>query len=134
MDQALIFVGEFRSSYLCAMELVTIMQSFLPPEVVELFEIVKIDDNPSQWRMDIYLDEQKVIPQQLRDTPVIAYGFVDAVTIQDFPIRGKRVYLHLRRRKWLNKADNSINTTHFDITYPGTQLTQELVAFLKATN
>lgn len=116
------------------MELVEIMQSFLPREVVDLFEIVKIDDNPSQWRMDIYLDERKVIPKQLSAAAVIAYGFVEAVTIQDFPIRGKRVYLHLRRRKWLNKSDNTIHTTHFDITHPGTQLTEELVAFLKATN
>lgn len=115
------------------MELVEIMQSFLPRDVVELFEIVKIDDKPSDWLMDIYLDELKVIPKQLKDTPVISYGFVEAVTIQDFPIRGKRV-LHLRRRKWLKKSDNTIHTTHLDITYPGTQLTEELVAFLKATN
>ncbi|MEG2366139.1 MAG: transposase family protein, partial [Alistipes sp.] len=116
------------------MELIDIMRSFLPRDVVELFEIVKIDDNPSEWLMDIYLDERKVVPKNLANMPVISYGFVEAVTIQDFPIRGKRVYLHLRRRKWLNKSDNTIHTTHFDITYPGTQLTEELVAFLKATN
>lgn len=116
------------------MELINIMQSFLPREVVELFEIVDIDDQPSEGRIDIYLDERKIVPGHIQNSNVISYGFVEAVTIQDFPIRGKRVYLHLRRRKWLNKSDNTIHTTPFDITYPGTQLTEELVSFLKATN
>ena len=29
------------------------------------------------------------------------YGFTDYKTIQDFPIRGRGVYLHVRRRKWM---------------------------------
>lgn len=55
--------------------------------------------------MDIYFDERKVTPKHFNDVPVISYGFVESVTIQDFPIRGKRVYPHLRRRKWLNKVE-----------------------------
>lgn len=64
------------------------------------------------------MDERKVNPKHLNDAPVISYGFVESVTIQDFPIRGKRVYLHLRRRSWLNKVErlnckffNSVITT-----------------------
>ena len=84
--------------------------------------------------MDIYLDEKKVLPEELYNISAISYGFTEEVTIQDFPIRGKGVYLHLRRRKWLNKVTNQIITRKIDLTYNGTDLTKDFVAFLKVTN
>nr|WP_303023908.1 transposase family protein [Duncaniella muris] len=30
------------------------------------------------------------------------YGFGDYRTIQDYPIRGRATYLHVRKRKWLD--------------------------------
>ena len=35
-------------------------------------------------------------------------GFYERTLIQDFPIRGKAVYLGIRRRRWRNKFDKSI--------------------------
>ena len=31
---------------------------------------------------------------------MILHGFTDEKVIQDFPLRGKPVYLHVRRRRW----------------------------------
>ena len=107
---------------------------FLSATIVDLFDVIKIIDDASNYRMDIYLDEKKSLPSELKNSNSISYGFTEEVIIQDFPIRGKGVHLHLRRRKWLNKTTNQIITRKLDLTHNGTDLTKDFVAFLKATN
>ncbi len=43
-------------------------------------------------------------------------GFFPEAIVQDFPIRGKNVFLHITRRRWLNEP-NAIEEIHFT---PGT--------------
>lgn len=105
---------------------------FLPQFVSNHFDVVKIENR--EGRIDIYIDEQKVIPKGLSKRKLISHGFTPPTTIQDFPIRGQAVYLHARRRKWLDTETNNVHTCTYDLTYDGTQLTEEFVAFLKATN
>lgn len=85
-------------------------------------------------RIDIFLDEKKIVPADMSNRRLISHGFTPVATIEDFPVRGKAVFLHIRRRKWLDINDNTIHARQYDLTHQGTQLTQELVAFLKATN
>ncbi len=33
---------------------------------------------------------------------LLSKGFLPEITIQDFPIRDKRLFLHIKRRHWLN--------------------------------
>ena len=110
-----------------------LIRYFLSPTTVDLFEIVSICGDSENWRMDIYLDEKKILPEELNNINSINYGFTEKVIIQDFSIRGKGVYLHLRRRKWLNKATNQIITCKIDLAYNGTYLTKDFVVFFKAT-
>jgi hypothetical protein len=35
-------------------------------------------------------------------------GFFDEITVQDFPIRGHQVYLHITRRRWLNEDTGQV--------------------------
>lgn len=105
---------------------------FLPSFVVSHFEVVDFLD--SATGIDIYLDEKCQLPSDLLSRPIISYGFTGRTVIQDFPVRGKAVYLHIRRRKWLCKDDNSIYTRPYHLSHEGTELTEEFVAFLKATN
>ncbi len=62
------------------------------------------------------------------------YSFTDEGVIQDFPIRGKAVYLHVRRRRWRDTEDGSIFTYDCELAEEGTRLTPEFVAFLKGTH
>ena len=58
------------------------------------------------------------------------YGFTGYKTIQDFPIRGRSVYLHVRRRKWIDRSTGEIFTYEYDnLTEFGSKLTPEFVAF-----
>ena len=101
----------------------------LPSGVLEHFEVALIDEEKTLKQVDIYLDE-------LFQPPTTAYsyvskGFTEETVIQDFPIRGKAVYLHIRRRKWLEKETGKVVTTIINLTHEGTRLTGEFAAFLK---
>ncbi len=50
----------------------------------------------------IYL-QKKRLPRVL-----IAHGFHKEVTIQDFPLRGNTVYLHVKRRRWIDKTTKEV--------------------------
>jgi hypothetical protein len=43
------------------------------------------------------------IPKEHRQNKLSSKGFFDEITVQDFPIRGHQVYLHIKRRRWLNE-------------------------------
>ena len=110
---------------------VELLRNIFPAIVVENFDFVKIETDSKKEEMHIYLEENKVVPQDMRNRQVISYGLTEETEIQDFPIRGNSVYLHIKRRKWLDKSDNTIHVRQFDLSFEGTQLTKEFVSFLK---
>ena len=74
----------------------------------------------------------EVLMEYFESGTVISHGFTDEKVIQDFPLRGKPVYLHVRRRRWYDKATGeTFSYTYDDLTAEGTKLTPEFVAFLK---
>ena len=46
--------------------------------------------------------------------------------LQDFPLRGKPVFLELHRRRWRNKQDKKDIHRDFTILAEGTKFTKEL--------
>jgi hypothetical protein len=99
----------------------------LPEEVFNHFSLISINESVSQ--VDLYLDELSIAPSG--KYTYISKGFTPSVSIQDYPLRGRAVYLHIRRRKWLEKESSRIITREFDITHEGTHLSKEFAAFLK---
>jgi transposase len=57
--------------------------------------------------------------------------FYKEITIQDFPIRGKQVYLHVKRRRWQDNSMGSMVTRDWDLVAKGTRMTKEFATFLK---
>ncbi len=82
---------------------------------------------------EIYIEENNEI---LGDYAVEQYeskGFTE-VTLQDFPIRGKAVYLKIKRRRWRHKQrPNEIIRNDFSFVAEGAGFTKELSDFLKGT-
>jgi hypothetical protein len=58
-------------------------------------------------------------------------GFTSTKTVQDFPIRGKAVYLHIRTRSWRDKQTGALVKNNYSYIAQGAKLTQELSDFLK---
>ena len=72
---------------------------FLPAGLDELFEMVRFEKTDRSY--DIWLDEKKKLSDEdFRNPDIVARGYTDYVTVQDYPLRGRPVYLHMRKNKW----------------------------------
>ncbi|MDB0779141.1 transposase family protein [Phocaeicola vulgatus] len=118
-------------AYLCFMKPERLLRAILPDVLIDNFDIVNFDKSAD--RFDIYLDEKKVQLKEDKTNPdIISYGFGEYRTIQDYPIRGRATYLHVRKRKWLDKSSNEIFSYDWDLSeFDGTRLNSEFVSFLK---
>ena len=68
------------------------------------------------------------------ETKITIYKFTPQLftLTQDYPIRGRATYLHVRKRKWLDKSSNEIFSYDWDLSeFDGTRLNSEFVSFLK---
>lgn len=103
----------------------------LPAGLDELFEIVKFERTDQAY--DIWLDEKKQLSDEDRHNPnIVARGYTDYVVIQDYPLRGRPVYLHMRKNKWWDKLTNEIFSYNLELpNEEGTRLSAEFVVFLK---
>lgn len=103
----------------------------LPDGLDELFEIVRFERTDQAY--DIWLDEKKLKSKEDRRNPdIVARGYTEYVTIQDYPMRRRPVYLHMRKNKWWDKTTNEIFSYNLELpNEKGTRLSAEFVAFLK---
>ena len=110
-----------------------LLRAIHPDVLIDNFDIVNFDKSAD--RFDIYLDEKKVQLKEDKTNPdIISYGFGEYRTIQDYPIRGRATYLHVRKRKWLDKSSNEIFSYDWDLSeFDGTRLNSEFVSFLKTS-
>ena len=99
--------------------------------LIDNFNVVNFEK--TDFRFDIYFDEKKVMTREDKKSRcVISHGFGEYHTIQDFPIRGRATYLHVRKRKWLDKETGEIFSYGWDLSeYDGTHLNAEFASFLK---
>lgn len=107
-----------------------LLRVILPSWLLDHFEL--IDLNEFENEIHIYLDEKEAIPTSIGYSQYTrSKGFTEESVIQDFPIRGKAVFLHIRRRRWVNLETNFTFTSKYEITQQGTKMTKELATFLK---
>jgi hypothetical protein len=115
-----------------------LLRYFLPEELLNYFDITKvekaIDETLNRDVLRIYLDEKNEL-RSVEDTLRFeSKGFLPVKQIQDFPIRGKAVFLCIRMRRWRNKTEPSyIVQNDYSFIADGAKLTNEIVAFLKST-
>ena len=79
----------------------SILPHLLPSWLLGHFDIIEFKEfGDVSIRKDcffIYLDEKNQLPEQYDSGQYEPKGFYERTLIQDFPIRGKAVYLHMRR-------------------------------------
>jgi hypothetical protein len=109
-----------------------LLKLILPDFLVDHFEVVKVTSLDS--RIDIYLEEHNQIPEAYSSLPLISHGFHKQSVIKDFPIRGKQVYLYVKRRRWLNKETKEVVSRDWNLLAKGTRMTAEFASFLKGIN
>ncbi len=108
----------------------TLANLVLPEGILEFFSITKVTKGEKD--ICIYLCELNVKPEEFSKDKLTSKGFFEEIKVQDFPIRGKGVYLLIKRRRWVNESTGEIVFRNWEHVAKGTRLTQEFAAFLKA--
>lgn len=110
----------------------------LPEGILDLFEVIQVeeehtgkpDETGTEVRIiHIYLDELDLRDQEWHD--LSPNGFTESRSINDFPVRDRKVVLHVRRRRWLAEDGTSVILKHENLTCPGTSYSKEFADALK---
>lgn len=101
----------------------------LPEGILDLFELTSISKDTDG--LCIYLEEKNIVPVEYVGSPVHAKGFHAEIRVTDFPLRGKKVVLCIRRRRWENTMSGEIVQRDWNLLSKGTRITNEFALFLK---
>ena len=111
------------------------MHQLFPSELMDYFEIsdfqtlCSLEINEEFWVIDF--EEKNEVPNGYSAIEYESKGFMESKLIQDFPLRGKGVYLRIKKRRWRHKQTKEIIKRDFSFIADGSKFTQELSDFLK---
>jgi hypothetical protein len=108
---------------------IELLKLILPEMLVAHFDLV--EHRKESEVLHLYFEERNVIPKEEVDRELIAHGFHKQATIQDFPLRGNTVYLHVKRRRWFDNKTKQVVQRDWQLVAQGTRMTEEFAAFLK---
>ena len=100
----------------------------LPKELVDFFDLVNLQEQEES--LHLYLDECNIVPEEFQELSLLPNGFYEASTLKDFPLRDKKVVLHIRRRRWVDSHGKSYSR-RWDLAAEGTRYSKEFANFLK---
>ena len=101
----------------------------LPEEIFNYFILVQVKE--SENNLHFYLEELNVLPEAYLGEAMESKGFHKESVIKDFPLRDKALYLHVRRRRWLNTSTGEVISRDWRLVSEGTHYTQGFATFLK---
>jgi hypothetical protein len=106
-----------------------------PLELMEYFAIVNfhilcsVENKNEYWLIDF--EEKNDLPEGYSKSEYESKGFMKSKLIQDFPLRGKAVFLRIKKRRWRHKQTGAVIKRDFSFIADGSKFTQELSFFLK---
>lgn len=101
----------------------------LPEGILDYFKLTTVTKD--SIGLNIYLEETDTVPSGYAKQDLESKGLLPEVRIQDFPIRGKKVALCIKRRRWTVKKTGEIISRDWDLVRKGTRMTTEFGLFLK---
>ena len=111
---------------------------FFPSELLTHFTATRVVElcaiKSKEEVIELHLEEKNVLPAGYTSTDYESKGFYPSKRVQDFPIRGKALYLCIKRRVWREKS-NPKSTIKSDYSFisEGSKLTKDISDFLKGT-
>ena len=104
-------------------------------ELLEYFDITNIEmlcnvEIKEEYYV-IEFTEKNNLPEVYNASAYESKGFMGSRLIQDFPLRGRAVFLRIKRRRWRNKHTGQAVKRDLSFIAAGSKFTQELSDFLK---
>lgn len=106
-----------------------ILKLFLPEGLLDYFDLVGSESLSGS--LYLFLEEKLDSPSELKHLHLHSKGLMNEIQVQDFPIRGKAVYLKIKKRRWEDPNTGQIYTRDWSLVASGTRITAEFGAFLK---
>lgn len=103
---------------------------FLPEGVLQWFDVVSSTKTADV--LQIVFEEKNMPPlaADMHGKHVESKGFTD-ITVDDFPIRGRKATLIFRRRYWKVEGSDHLLKRDIMLVWEGTKLEKEFALFLK---
>ena len=103
---------------------------FLPEGILEWFDVVS--SMKTAEALHIVFEEKNMPPitADTRGKHIESKGFKE-ITIDDFPVRGRKTTLTFRRRYWKVEGMEQLLKRDIQLVWEGTHLEREFAAFLK---
>jgi len=101
----------------------------LPEGILEYFDI--LTHTSTKDKVHFYLEEKNILPEEYHLELAHSKGFSPEITIEDFPLRGKSVFLHIKRRRWTLVDTGKVIKRDWNLVAKGTRITSEFASFLK---
>lgn len=109
--------------------LLAVANLLLPEVLIEYFELTKHEIKVEE--LYFYFTENNSIPIEFKNQILSSKGFFAEATLQDFSLRGKPVFLHVTRRRWIIETTGKVVTRDWGLVAKGTRMTNEFATFLK---
>lgn len=103
---------------------------FLPEGVLQWFDVVSGTKTDSALHVVLEEKNSPPITEAIRGKHVESKGFTD-ITVEDFPVRGRKTTLTFRRRYWKVEGQDTLLKRDIQLVWEGTHLEKEFAAFLK---
>ncbi len=106
---------------------VELAECLLPEEMVEYFEIVKVEK--SRQTLDVTLEERDLGADGYARGQLRPNGFYEESTVRVYPVRGRKMAFHVKRRRWIDTETGKSVSKRWDIVAKGTRYSKEFAAF-----
>lgn len=112
----------------------------LPDGMLDWFDVIRVEETEKEEcnnELDIlfhnalhfYLDERDNRTGECLG--LIPNGFTETTVIHDYPVRNRKLVLHVRRRRYLDADKRNIILCTFPLAAEGTRLSVEFGVFFK---
>lgn len=95
----------------------SLISLLLPDFILDFFELKAVRQEAEIFHLD--LQEVNITPSVPEGEKLLSKGFFPTIAVQDFPIRGHKVFLHIKRRRCLNTSTNKVVYRDWSIVAEG---------------
>lgn len=92
-------------------------ECLLPEELVEYFEVVKVDKTKDT--LDVTIEERDRWVDGYEDGQLRPNGFYEESTVRNYPVRGRKMTFHVKRRRWIDTETDKSVSKRWDIVAEG---------------